>query len=278
MCDINSFGIIGGDKRQLYCGDSIGGDGYSVSYCGFGDSSGHPVTDLQELIRRSDALILPLPCTRDGVTVSTPLSEEKILLEDVFSLAGNKPVFCGMKHKLKTTGGRIFDYSIREDFAVANAVPTAEGAIGVAIKEYDGVICGSSCLVTGYGRIGRVLSSMLRGMGADVAVSARKQGDLAFIRAAGMKAVRSDELHGKYDLIFNTVPFMLFDARTLAKTAVGALLIDLASLPGGVDLKAAGRLSVKTVQALSLPGKTAPKASGIIIKNAVYNIIEEENL
>ena len=71
---------------------------------------------------------------------------------------------------------------------------------------------------------------------------------------------------------------MIFDAHTLARIAQNAIVIDLASMPGGVDLRSAERLGIKTVHALSLPGKVAPKASGIIIKNAVYNIIREEKL
>ena len=90
--------------------------------------------------------------------------------------------------------------------------------------------------------------------------------------------MNTGDLHGKFDIIFNTVPHIIFNARILARTAQNALVIDLASMPGGVDFKAAERLNIKAVHALSLPGKVAPKTSGIIIKNAVYNIIREENL
>ena len=55
----------------------------------------------------------------------------------------------------------------------------------------------------------------------------------------------------------------------------GTLLIDLASEPGGVDFPSAGELGIPTVHALSLPGKVAPKASGEIIKNIIYSVMEE---
>ena len=275
MFDIKSFGIIGGDKRQLYCARSIAEDGYSVSVCGFdkcGTLHGIENTELHSLLSSCDAFVLPLPCSRDGVTVNAPLSTETITLgSDELELIGSKPVFAGMKDRLPLNGCRVFDYSTREEFAVENAVPTSEGAIEIAMHEYEGTIHSSSCLVTGYGRIGRVLASMLSGLGASVTVSARSCRDLAFIRASGFKAIRSDSLSGTYDIIFNTVPFVLFDACTLAKTASGALLIDLASMPGGVDTEAAKRLSIRTIHALSLPGKAAPKSSGAIIKNAVFN-------
>ena len=53
-------------------------------------------------------------------------------------------------------------------------------------------------------------------------------------------------------------------------------MIDLASLPGGVDFSAAQELGLKAVQALSLPGKTAPESAAEIIKQTVYTILEEE--
>ena len=113
---------------------------------------------------------------------------------------------------------------------------------------------------------------------SDVTVSARSLKDQAAIRSCGMKAISSEQLTGHYDLIFNTVPSLILHAQALAKIAADALVIDLASAPGGVDFEAAERLSIPTVHALSLPGKVAPKTSGIIIKNAVYNIIREEGL
>ena len=279
MTNINNFGIIGGDKRQLYCGKSAADDGYGVYICGFEKCDallGMDISDIETTVRKSDAVILPLPATKDGVTLNAPLSDKMIQLDALFEIIQNKPVFCGMSLPFKKEN--VFDYSTREEFAVANAVPTSEGAIETAMLEYDGTINNSKCLVAGYGRIGRVHSDMLAGLGADVTVSARSLKDIEFIKARGFHAVSTNDIHGKFDIIFNTVPHMIFNAHILAKTALNALVIDLASMPGGVDFSAAKRLNIKTVHALSLPGKVAPKSSGIIIKNAVYNIIREENL
>ena len=279
MTNINNFGIIGGDKRQLYCGKSAMDDGYGVYICGFEKCDamlGMKISDLESTMKNADAFILPLPVTKDGITLNTPLSDKNISLDSFFQLAENKPVFCGMP--LPFNRDNIYDYSAREEFATANAVPTSEGAIETAMLEYDGTINNSKCLVTGYGRIGRVLSDMLDGLGADVTVSARNLKDLEFIKAKGFHALHTSDIKGNFDIIFNTVPYRIFNAHILAKTAQNSLVIDLASMPGGVDFGAAERLHIKAVHALSLPGKVAPKASGIIIKNAVYNIIREENL
>ncbi len=281
MTKINSFGIIGGDKRQLYCGKSAAGDGYRISIYGFekcSETMGLHSGELSDIMDTADAFILPLPVSKDGVTLHAPLAEKTIPLEELFGGIGKRPVFCGMKSRIAYSGLQLFDYSEREEFAVANAVATSEGAVETAMLEYDGTVNGSRCLVTGYGRIGKILADMLHGLGADVTVSARSLKDLAYIRAKGFRAIETGNLQGRYDMIFNTVPCMVLDAHTLARIAADALVIDLASLPGGVGFKAAQRLSIKTVHALSLPGKVAPKTSGIIIKNAVYNIIREEHL
>ena len=163
---------------------------------------------------------------------------------------------------------------------ICNAVPTAEGAIEIAIREYSGTVNGSKCLITGYGRIGKVLAQMLKGMGAEVYVSARRKESLAWIKLNGYTAIEHNNIinSGDFDIIFNTVPSMILDSKIMAKIAVNALIIDLASLPGGVDFDSAKRMGIKTIHALSLPGKVAPKTSGEIIKNTIFNILEEENM
>lgn len=289
----HSFCVIGGDLRQAYCAEAVFKDGYAVCAscledCGI--SLPFSMLDAETAIKKSDIIILPLPVTKDGKVLNAPFGKLSPALNDSFAkMCLGKYVFCGMKERLLSSSRlwdseRIFDYSEREEFAVMNAVPTSEGAIECAMHEYSGTINGSSCLVIGYGRIGRVLSGMLSGLGAKVSVSARKESDLAYIRARGFKALNTEKLSltaqkdAAFDLIFNTVPFMILDSHTLARIAPGGadtIIIDLASLPGGTDLEACKRMGIKAVHALSLPGKAAPKAAGEIIKKAVYNITEE---
>lgn len=288
MVDINSFAIIGGDKRQLYIAKEIEADGYTANLCGFekleqllGSFGGS--VPMEEGVIFSEVIILPLPVTKDGKYLNAPFADKKILLDDNFaSLLKGKMVFCAMKERLLKTSklwnsSLVFDYLDREELSVYNSVPTAEGAIEIAMTEYMGTINGSKCLVTGFGRIGKVLAKMLSGLGAEVYVSARSKHDLAWIDLLGYIPVKNDEIseYGNFDLIFNTVPFLILDAQVLAKIALGALVIDLASAPGGVDFDSAKRMGIPTVHALSLPGKVAPKTSGEIIKNTVFNIIEE---
>ena len=54
-----------------------------------------------------------------------------------------------------------------------------------------------------------------------------------------------------------------------------ALVIDLASNPGGVDRNAIKEKKIKFIWALSLPGKVAPVTSAEFIKDTLYNIFNE---
>lgn len=287
MVDIDTFAIIGGDKRQIAMAESILADGYNVCTVGFENtellSEEIKKTNLDDAIKNSKYIILPLPTVIKNNYLNAPYSEEKIKINDAFAqkMYGKK-VFCGIAKKLILTSEvwkdiNLYDYSKREEFAVNNAVPTAEGALEIALHEFSGTINGSKCLIAGFGRIGKVLSKMLTGIGAKVTVSARKPEDLAWINLLGYEAILTSELSARndFDIIFNTIPELIFDARTLAKTAQNAIIIDLASLPGGVDFEAAERLKIKAIRALALPGKVAPKTAGEIIKNTIYNMIEE---
>lgn len=56
------------------------------------------------------------------------------------------------------------------------------------------------------------------------------------------------------------------------------LIIDLASVPGGVDFAAAKDKGIEAVWALSLPGKYAPESAGAIIADVLDELFESEGL
>lgn len=286
--NIKTFGIIGGDKRQLFLAQSLLCDGYNIILAGFGklrEKGFENLSSVEAAVLYSDAIILPLPSVRADKSVNAPLATRSIFFSDSeLEVMCQKPVFAAMRERLiraypKLDGGEVFDYAARDDFAILNAVPTAEGAIEVAMREYEGTVFGSRSLVVGFGRIGKILAKMLKALGSDVTVCARKPSDFAYIEALGYKAKNTSSLslvHG-YDLVFNTVPALIFDESLLKNTDKSTLLIDLASLPGGVDFESARKLDIDAHRALSLPGKCAPKSAGEIIKKTVFSIIEEVN-
>ena len=123
----------------------------------------------------------------------------------------------------------------------ANDVPTCEGALQLAMEQTEHTLQGASCLVIGYGRIGALLAHKLHALDAAVTVSARSPRDFARIEADGMRALDTRSLAGRlsaFQLIFNTVPAPVLGAAELSSLSTGCLVIDLASLPGGISADA----------------------------------------
>lgn len=293
MIGIDTFAIVGGDKRQVAMAESILLDGYNVYAVGFENTtlkSGITKANLKDAVKMSDYIILPVPAITSDGYLNAPHSREQISANDEFAKTMfDKKIFCAKAEDLISASPifsnmQLYDYSKREEFAVNNAIPTAEGAIQIAMQEYGGTINGSRCLVAGFGRIGKVLSKMLKGIGAKVTASARKAKDIAWINLLGYSAVLTASLTSPkagstaFDIIFNTIPSLIFDADVLARLPKNPVIIDLASLPGGVDFDSARKLKIKAIQALALPGKVAPRSAGEIIKNTIYNMIEEDQL
>jgi len=158
------------------------------------------------------------------------------------------------------------------------AVPTAEGAIFLAMERRDATLWRSKVLVVGWGRIGRVLAPRLAALGAEVAVSARRPGDLAEIAAAGMMPVPTENPAAwpeGTEILFNTVPAPVVTEDALRRLAPGALVLDLASDPGGTDFSAAQGLGVHATLEPGLPGRMAPCTAAAAIRDTVYHILQE---
>ena len=119
---------------------------------------------------------------------------------------------------------------------------------------------------------------MLDGVGAKVFCEARKDEDMAWIKAYGFESVHLNELNEnleKFDIIINTIPFQILNAERLELVKKDVVLIDLASNPGGVDRKAARDRGIKVIWALSLPAKVAPLTSAEFIKETLYHVLKE---
>ena len=275
------FSIIGGDQRQRHLARLLGEDGHHVlTAC-----LGLPEDSSIDQAARADCVILPLPVSRDGERLNTPLWEGALTLRELWPLLpGGDQVICGgsvsgaLRESFQKQGLALEDYYAREEAQVAGAVATAEGAIAAAMGAMDRTLHRMDCLVIGYGRIGKVLAHRLGGLGASVTAAARRLSDLAWIDAYGYRALRSDDLSGhlgEFALIFNTVPVPLLQRAQLKELRKDCLVVDLASEPGGVDYEAARDLHVQTIWAKGLPGRTVPAAAAAAVRDAVYHILEE---
>ncbi len=281
------FTILGGDQRSSKLTNMLYNDNHVVKIFGFDKENIKSLEICENLdlaIIGANYIIGPVPCSKDNIYLNTPLYSGKIKLEDIFQAMNSEQIFIAGKitneikeiansYKIKT-----IDLLQREEMAVLNAIPSAEGAIQIAMEETDITLHGSNVIILGFGRIGKILAKMLQGIGANVYVEARKYSDLAWIKSYGYIPVDLNKL-GDYlkemDIVFNTVPSMLLNEAMLLKLNKESIVIDIASSPGGVDMEKAKELGIKVIWALGLPGKVAATTSGSIIKNTIYNVIEE---
>lgn len=281
--------ILGGDMRIVKMANSFCNSGYDVSVYGFnGDiafnSGVNRAKNLETGIKYADIVITGLPITTDNVTVNSPLFDGDIYFYEVFKCMSESQILIGGKipENIFKLGNvykiKVIDYFTREELTILNSIPTAEGAIEIAMREIPITLHSSKCLVLGFGRIGKILSHMLWGIGAEVFAEARKHEDLAWIKAYGYNAVKLNELKaavkGK-NVIFNTIPYEILSYDVLSNIDKDCLIIDLASAPGGVNTKMAEILGLKVITALSLPGKVAPETAGDMIKVTIENILSE---
>ncbi|MBU5312772.1 dipicolinate synthase subunit DpsA [Tissierella carlieri] len=279
--------VLGGDERSIKLAKLLRKDGHNIKLFGFDRLENNTLEISEKLdlaIKESNIVIGPLPCSNDNTLLNTPLYLEKIIIEEIFKNMTSNQLFIAGKISNEISSIASFynintiDLLRREEMAVLNAIPTAEGAIQVAMEELDITIHGANTMVLGFGRIGKVLANMLQGIGANVYVEARNYTDLAWISSYGYIPLHLNEV-GVYihemDVIFNTIPSMVLNEAMLLKLRKESLIVDLASIPGGVDFEKSKELGIKTVWALGLPGKVAPMTAAKIMKDTIYNIIEE---
>ncbi len=258
--------VFGGDERLRFAKAELETLGYTVDSIGlYRNEAGDCTT--------SQVFLLPVPTTRDRQTVFAPLTGEKISLDDIVRAAGKeKLVLCG---NYSLTCDRQIDYCKSDAFALKNAVPTAEGAIRIAIERTPYTLWQSRALVIGYGRVGKVLAERLSALKANVTVACRKPCDKAMAEILGYSTADSTRLPdlGRFDLIFNTVDVPLLEDR--AEELKQACVIDL-STKGGIAPETAKRFSVDYCKAPGLPGKIAPQTAGKILAQTVHEILKSQ--
>ena len=280
MLMIERIAVIGGDARQMWLAQALLRSGFRVRCAevpGMDDEPG----GLYDALDGAQAVALPMPAlTQDG-----RIRSERSAGIDVDavaqSLTPGAVVFGGglsrVRALLEARGLRVFDYLDDEALTIENAVPSAEGALEIAMRELPVTLCGSRCLVVGYGRIGKALSARLHALHARVTVSARRPADRAAIESAGLRADRTGSyLHdlAQYDCIFNTVPAPVLREEHLRALRPDCLLIDLASGSGGLAENAPPALHY--IHALGLPGRCAPKTAAEALKTMILRTLAEQ--
>ena len=243
------FAVVGTDARQAAAGRVLERAGYAVGGA--------------EQVALADYILLPLPLD----AARTPLAE---------LLRAAKPGAVALG--AQEAGVELVDYFARPELTVYNAIPTAEGCIGILLAERTRTLWGTNLLLLGFGPVGQALGARLAALGANVTVCARRAEQRALAESLGLRGAelaRLAALAPAFDTVVNTIPAPVLGDGVLARLRSGSLIVDLASKPGGTDFAAAQRLGCKAIHALSLPAACAPDTAGEAVARTVLTILRE---
>ncbi len=277
----NKFAIIGGDRRQTEIALQLKEKSQDVTIFGLPKNESLKSADsLYESVSTADCIVLPVPLSRDGNTVNTPLTDSVILLQELL-LCRPKKVLAGMISPdfaitLENSGIPYYDYFSSETLTVKNAVLTAEAAVAIAVNCTDFSIFGSNALVLGYGRIGRQLAKYLKTLGASVTATSRAESTLATVEADGILPLKTDAVLSslpKYHYIFNTAPAPIMNREFFENCHKTAFIADLAT-NSGADLAAAKEFNLNSAVFGGLPGKNSPISAAKFITDEILNYLK----
>lgn len=280
-------GIIGGDRRELEVAGIFHGLGAQVrAVClPWPDDVRYVSNVLEEVLAWADLLLAPVGgVDKFGQVAYTIVdgaqSPPRLTAESLRHVQPGTPLFIGigtaeMRRVCGECGVLLMEFRERDEFAWRNAVPTAEGAVDMAIRLTDRTLQGAQVLVLGFGRSATALAHTLWAMGARVKVVARTAVDRARAYALGLSAHPPSELKqlvARADIVFNTVPAVVLREDILQQMRQGAVIVDIASAPGGTDFAAARRLGLSAHLAPGLPGIIAPATAGRIVAQTVLDL------
>ena len=255
---------FGGDARMLGALEAAKRAGWETAYVCREE-------DAPQAGTWADAVMLPWPHSfEDGKLTGTQLLRERTL---ALLPACGVALHGGGVTGQEMPGARLaFDPAHDEALLRVNAQLTAEGAIERAMQRPGRALLGSTCVVTGFGRIGQALTVRLTALGAFVIVCARNEAQMRRAHELGAHPLpleRIAQACAQADVIFNTVPARILHEAALARIGRETLLIELASPPYGADPETAKRLNVRMVLAGGLPGRYAPMDAGAALFEAL---------
>lgn len=276
-----NFAIIGGDLRIIKLAKMLAEEKNMVYVYGLEKAEELKEVNnivfcekLNQAMQNTEIVIGPIPFSSNGKDINSPFSDKIISIRELMHIINAKILIAGsitpeVYDLANDEYIEIIDIMKREELAVLNTISTAEGAIEIAISNTNKILHGSEVLILGFGRVGKVLARKMAGLSAKITCAARKDEDIAWIKAYGHKSTNINSLGdnlSKYDIIINTVPYLILTQEKLKYVSEECLLIDLASNPGGIDKKEAKERNLKLIWALALPRKSSTSNNSRIHK------------
>lgn len=251
-------------KDQIYIAGATAACGYARTYL---REHGLPIADCPG--EHVGHLLLDVPSFGPDGQLRMGGDAEKILR----TLPKDVTIYGGNLNHPALADYSVVDFLQDGDYLAQNAYITAECALDVALPYLPITLRSCPTLIVGWGRIGKCLGQLLKAIGAEVTVAARKETDRAMLRALGYPAADPAKLAGDlgtYRLIFNTAPELVLPREQTVYCREDCVIIELASR--------AGIQHEDVITARGLPGIHMPESSGRLIADTFLHYYEEEVL
>ncbi|MFB4162718.1 dipicolinate synthase subunit DpsA [Alteribacillus sp. JSM 102045] len=286
--------LIGGDARQIEIAECLLDAGIKVYLVGFDQwmrnvagitkASGEKDVLWHEL----DAVLLPVSGLKPGNKAEACFASKEVTLQE--SWLQQTPENCliisgihtdtleSLIHKVKRPLIKLLE---RDDVAIYNSIPSAEGTLLMAMRETDITIHKSNTVILGFGRTGQTIARTFSVLGAYAKVGTIHPSEKARAEAMGLETFELEDLKTAVqsaDLCINTIPAMVLHEDILVEFPVRSVIIDIASPPGGTDFEYAKKRGIKAILAPGLPGAVAPKTAGRILAKVISQLLGENQV
>lgn len=274
--------FIGGDKRSLEMIKELQNNERKVDIIGFNLLELDTLNINDVKIVEYDVIIFPVDGLKDDDTVTCLFNQTNLNLSTIdFRIKDNCIVFSGIKTRrleelFKNKYVKLMDFN---DVSVENSIPTVEGIIAHIIQNTDYTINGATITILGYGRVGKILVDRLIKLGAYIKVGVIEEEDYIQLFSKNIKPFYTNNMKEEIatsDIIINTVPKLLLNKTHLDEIKNDTYIIDISSIPYGVDFDYAKSKNINVVLLQGIPGKIAPKTAGNILAKKIKTIIKEE--
>lgn len=194
--------------------------------------------------------------------------------EDIKTIPWGARVFTGRVDgaavdAIKRKSLNVIFYNDSPVFCEYNAMNTAEAVIAIILGKIKTQLRENKVLVIGFGRCGRAISKYLYALNADYTIMTSRP-DMAEIYTG---AVGYDGSINDFDIIINTAPSRVISDEKLTTVKRGAIIVDIASKPYGLDHEFAKTLDIDCSVYPALPSKYRPVSGAL----AIYNRVTEGN-
>lgn len=276
--------VVGGDRREAEATAYLATIGHECVHVGAADAEDPRPGAVAQALRDADAVLGPALGTNaagDAFARAGTRGPLRIDPDWLRSCRRSTPWVVGkagpwLVAATAELGLSLHTYAHTDEFALRNAVPTAEGALAHACSRTGRTVWGTPSLVVGGGRCARALVARLAALHAPVACAARSGAARAEAEMLGAEAVPLQGLASvaaQSLFVFNTVPAPVITRPVLTALPMGAVVIDIASAPGGTDFAAAAELGVDAALVLGIPGRMFPRTAGRIVAEACLEVL-----